>query len=206
MILILENRYQEFGKTLWAYIREGRYTAYQKQDGGVRFYRFDTKMPGYPMRIELFSRNADFQLEEDQHIIPYPLDEDTSSLSAILLDDDYYAFMMQGRKNIDGLPVLSAEYLIPFKMYAWLNLRSEKLASRHVNERDFKKHKNDVFRLSLLLTPTSKLAVPQSVFEDFQQFLAAMETESIDLKQLGIHMDKAVILQQLTDTYSVCKK
>lgn len=64
MILILENRYQEFGKTLWAYIREGHYTAYQKQDGDVRFYRFDTKMPGYPMRIELFSRNADFQLEE----------------------------------------------------------------------------------------------------------------------------------------------
>ena len=201
MILILENRYQEFGKTLWAYIREGHYTAYQKQDGGVRFYRFDTKMPGYPMRIELFSRNADFQLEEDQHIIPYPLDEDTSSLSAILLDDDYYAFMMQGRKSIDGLPVLSEEYLIPFKMYAWLNLRSEKLAGRHVNERDFKKHKNDVFRLLQIISPETRVSLIGRIPADVESFIDLMEAEPIDFEKIGVPLDKATALQLLRNIY-----
>ena len=42
----------------------------------------------------------------------------TSSLSAILLNDDFYKFMMSGRRVVDGIGVLGAEHLIPFKMYA----------------------------------------------------------------------------------------
>lgn len=49
------------------------------------------------------------------------MDEDTSSLSAILLNDDFYNFMLQGRAVVDGISVLRAEYLIPFKMFAWLD-------------------------------------------------------------------------------------
>lgn len=75
------------------------------------------------------------------------IDDDTSSLSAILLNDDYYKFMMSGRRVVDGIGVLGAEHLIPFKMYAWINLLERKRAGEHVNEKDLKKHKYDVFRL-----------------------------------------------------------
>lgn len=75
------------------------------------------------------------------------IDDDTSSLSAILLNDDYYKFMMSGRRVVDGIGVLGAEHLIPFKMYAWINLLERKRAGGHVNEKDLKKHKYDVFRL-----------------------------------------------------------
>ena len=75
------------------------------------------------------------------------IDDNTSSLSAILLNDDYYKFMMSGRRVVDGIGVLGAEHLIPFKMYAWINLLERKRAGGHVNEKDLKKHKYDVFRL-----------------------------------------------------------
>ena len=55
--------------------------------------------------------------------------------------------MMSGRRVVDGIGVLGAEYLIPFKMYAWINLLERKRAGEHVNEKDLKKHKYDVFRL-----------------------------------------------------------
>ena len=154
--------------------------------------------------IELFSRKPDaISLPEDAMLTPMPLDDDLSSLSAILLDDDYYQLLLSGKHIVDGVPIVGAEQLILFKAKAWLDLTHRKNAGEVIDSRDIRKHKNDVFRLSLLLTPTSKLAVPQNVYQDFQRFLAAMETEPIDLKQLGIHIGKAVILQQLTDAYSV---
>jgi len=36
-----------------------------------------------------------------------------ASLSAILLDNDYYAFIMAGRKESDGLPWVGEDRLIP---------------------------------------------------------------------------------------------
>ncbi len=49
--------------------------------------------------------------------------------------------MMSGRRVVDGIGVLGAEHLIPFKMYAWINLLDRKRAGEHVNEKDLKKHK-----------------------------------------------------------------
>ena len=54
---------------------------------------------------------------------------------------------------VDGIGVLGAEHLIPFKMYAWINLLDRKRAGEHVNEKDLKKHKYDVFRLLQMLLP-----------------------------------------------------
>ena len=42
------------------------------------------------------------QLPEDAVLTPLPMDEDISSLSAILLDDDYYEFLKQGKVTVDG--------------------------------------------------------------------------------------------------------
>ena len=54
------------------------------------------------------------------------MDEDISSLSAILLDDDYYEFLKQGKVTVDGVTVLDAAYLIPFKAKAWMDLTDRK--------------------------------------------------------------------------------
>jgi hypothetical protein len=38
------------------------------------------------------------------HLTPIPIDEAVASLSAILMDEDYYDFVISGRRNVDGLP------------------------------------------------------------------------------------------------------
>ena len=59
--------------------------------------------------------------------------KDISSLSAILLDDDYYEFLKQGKVTVDGVTVLDAAYLIPFKAKAWMDLTDRKAAGEHVD-------------------------------------------------------------------------
>ena len=51
--------------------------------------------------IELFTRKPDaIILPEDAVLTPLPIDEEISSLSAILLNDDYYDFLKQGRVRV----------------------------------------------------------------------------------------------------------
>lgn len=147
MILIMEDNFPEFASVFWEYIKEGGYKCGWKNEQNMHFYRFTEGKFGYPTMIELFSRKPGYHLEIEEGIIPIHIEDDTSSLSAILLNDDFYKFMMSGRRVVDGIGVLGAEYLIPFKMYAWINLLERKRAGEHVNEKDLKKHKYDVFRL-----------------------------------------------------------
>ena len=144
MILIMEARYREFARVFWEYIIEGGYRFGWKNSEKVHFYRFTEPHPGYPYMIELFSRELDYISEVSQGVVPIHIDDDTSSLSAILLNDDYYEFMLAGRRVISGVSVLKAEHLIPFKMYAWLDLKERKAEGEHINERDLKKHTYDV--------------------------------------------------------------
>ena len=153
--------------------------------------------------IELFTRKSDaIQLPADAVVTPLPMDEDISSLSAILLDDDYYEFLKQGKVTVDGVTVLNAAYLIPFKAEAWMDLTDRKAAGEHGDSKNIKKHKNDVFRLTELIDPTVKITAPQGVFTDVQEFVLRMQNESVDVKQLGIvGRTKDQILDELKDLY-----
>ena len=77
------------------------------------------------------------------------------------------------------------EYLIVFKMYARINLESEKESGKQVNEKDFKKHKNDVFRLLQLIPPDLKVALPEKIKRHIEQFLESMQNEPLDEQVLG---------------------
>ena len=133
---------------------------------------------------------------------PLPIDEDISSLSAILLDDDYYEFFFFFKVTVDGVTVLDAAYLISFKAKAWMDLTNRKAAGEHVDSKNIKKHKNDVFRLTELIDPTVKIMAPQGVYTDVQEFVQRMQNESVDLKQLGlVGRTKGRILDELKDLY-----
>ncbi len=177
MILIMEDGGEQFGKIFWDYIISGGYTCGQKKDSKPHYYRFTEPISGYPAQIELFSRRADFQF--DSRIIPVYIDEDVSSLSAIALDDDFYEFMKKGRRIVEGVSILGADYIIPFKMYAWLNNLDLKKKGGKVNSDDIKKHKNDVFRLIPLINPEEKVLVQGNVKNTVNLFLTAMESEII---------------------------
>ena len=95
MILILEDKKIEFAKTFWEFIKEGEYRCGWKNSDEMHFYRFTEPKSGYPVMIELFSRKPGYHLDVEEGIIPIHIDEDTSSLSAILLNDDFYNFMLE---------------------------------------------------------------------------------------------------------------
>ena len=153
--------------------------------------------------IELFTGKLDaIQLPDDAVLTPLPMDEDTSSLSAILLDDDYYEFLKRGKVTVDGVTVLDAAYLIPFKSKAWMDLTDRKAAGEHVDSKSIKKHKNDVFRLTELIDPTVKIVAPSGVYEDIQKFVGRMRDESVDVKQLGlVGRTKEQILHEIAELY-----
>ena len=134
-------------------------------------------------------------------IIPIHIDDDTSSLSAILLNDDFYNFMLEGRKIVAGVSVLAENYIIPFKMYAWLDLKRRKEAGEHVNERDYKKHKNDVFRLLQIVNTDEKVSVSGLVRESVERFLGEIEKEQIRVEQLGLMITKEEAMELLKSIY-----
>ncbi len=153
--------------------------------------------------IELFTRKTDaIQLPKSAILTPLPLDEDLSSLSAILLDNDYYEFLKQGKITVNGITILDAIYLIPFKAKAWLDLTNRKAIGEHVDSKNIKKHKNDVFRLTELIDSTNKIICPNGVYTDIQEFIKQMENESIDTKQLGlVGRTKDEILAEIKEIY-----
>ena len=81
-----------------------------------------------------------------------PIDDDISSLSAILLNESYYQLLKSGVTMVDEVLVLNITCLIPFKAKAYLDLKDRKLNGEHVDSKDIRKHKNDVFRLAQLIT------------------------------------------------------
>ena len=154
--------------------------------------------------IELFSRKPDvLDLPNDAVLTPLPLDEELSSLSAILLDENYYNFIRTGIIKVDGIAVLDAIYLIPLKAKAWADLSEKKAANPDaVDSKDIKKHKNDIYRLSSLLTAEEQLSVPAEIYDDMQTFISFIGDDNTNLKQLGIgNISKAGIIERLQTAY-----
>lgn len=163
-------------------MQDAGYEHINKGTGEAGFYRFsDPKSPNYSKMIELFSRKQDWFLpRKDQNIAPIHVDDEISSLSAILLDDNYYVFLRDGILMIDGVSILNVEHIIPFKAKAWLDLKTRKERGEHVDSRDIKKHKNDVIRLSILLTPITKVDIPNAIKEDLSQFIQNLDKEELN--------------------------
>ena len=201
MILIVENQYQEFARIFWEYIKEGNYKCGWKNNPDIHFYRFTNPLPGYPSQIELFSRMSDPKLNITEGIIPLHISDDVSSLSAILLNDDYYRFMMEGKKIVQGIGVLDASHIIPFKMFAWLDLKRRKSANAHINERDLKKHKYDVFRLLQLIPHGTKIPSTGLVKKNILLFLNDIQNEDLPLRQIGLPFEKEESIRLLQEIY-----
>lgn len=135
--------------------------------------------------------------EGEGHLTPIPMGEEASSLSAILLDESYYEFLHAGKQEVDGLSVLGPGYIIPLKARAWLDLKARRKQGDRVDSRDVRKHKNDVFRLFQVVSPDISVEMPEQVIADMTEFITAMESENIDLRQLGYQ--RGTLKQVLAD-------
>ena len=86
-------------------------------------------------------------------------------------------------------------------MKAWLDLKGKKAEGIHVNSRDIKKHRLDVFRLFQLVRDGQKTTVLKSVGEDITQFIAKMRKTEIRLTDIGINRPKDSILDIYSNMY-----
>lgn len=104
IVLVVELLEDEFVKRFWEFVKNGAYGTRQKSDGARKYYRFiKPAKDEYPFQLELFARNPDLlDLADDTHLTPIPVDKDLSSLSAILMNDDYYRFILTQSAKIWG--------------------------------------------------------------------------------------------------------
>lgn len=188
IVLIIENIDDAFASRLWDFIRAA---GYMIEEGKRRnFYRFrNPQDKSFPKMIELFSRKADIRLAEDAHLEPIHISDDVSSLSAILLNDDYYSLLLRGKRAVDGYSVLDERYLIPFKAKAWCEITDRQADGEEGLSKHIKKHFRDVYRLSRIISPTEKVAVHGMVKTDMERFiknipLSDNRSDDIDLQEL----------------------
>lgn len=195
MVLIVEALTPEFGEKFWEFIQDGGYRNKSTNGQKPQFYRFDKpENDAYPKMIELFCR-SNFELREMTGITPIHIDDEVSSLSAILLNDDYYRILLEGKVVRNGLSVLRPEYLILFKAKAFLDLKQRKDRGEVVDSKNISKHKKDILRIAaeLVLERTGEL--PEAVETDIRAFIDLLAQDPFDsnsLKAYGLSNDEVV--------------
>ncbi len=176
MILVVEALSHDYVSKFWDFVKEAAYQDRQIGESGDekrhQYYRFKNPMnPQYPSQIELFSRALDIiPLPEDVHITPIPTDEDLSSLSAILMDDDYYNFTIEHSSIEEGVHIANVESLIALKCKAYLEITEIKSLGGHFDSKHINKHRNDVFRMIATLRPDMKFECSASICRDITDF------------------------------------
>ena len=177
MVLIVEELSTEFGSMIWEYIKTAGYEQRLKSTGTPEYYRFiKPRSSEYPAMIELFSRRIEgITLPLNATLTPLPLDDNVSSLSAIMLEDEYYNFLRSGATISDGVSVLSVTHLIPLKAKAWLDLTERKARGEQVDSKNIRKHKNDIIRLSTMMSPDKRIVLPEAIASDMMRFLSGVD-------------------------------
>lgn len=181
MILVVENMSTEFAQAFWKFIKDGEYRNGKRKRGEDKtpvyeLYRFDDGKEDFPIKIELLSRHSDLLGEPSGfHIEPIPTGEDVSSLSAIMMDEDYYNITIQNSFINNGLRFASSIALICLKAKAFLNLIEEKAKGRTVNTKDIKKHRNDVLKLVATTAFDSPTHVSSKIHECILAYIHKIE-------------------------------
>ena len=211
IVLCLEALDPEFGDAFWEFVKAAEYENKEKSEGDKIFYRFwKPAKSDYPFMLELFSRKPDMLvLGEDSHLTPIPIGADVSSLSAILLDENYYEFIHRHKREIEGISIVDEQCLIPLKARAWLDLTQRKADGGDVDSKDIRKHRNDVLRLYQVLLSELRIELPEAIRNDLSGFLQAVEPELSpqSLKQLGIkEVDAADVLQTIKTVYGITEE
>ena len=157
IVLIVEALDQGFIVRFWEFVDAGQYEIRERATGKRELYRFSKpKDDTYPTMLELFSREPGIiDLSQEQRVIPVEIDENSAYLSAILLDDDYYALILEHRREDDGLPSVTPEALIPLKARAWIDMTERQRKGEKIDSKDIQKHRTDVFRLGATLSGES---------------------------------------------------
>lgn len=179
IILIVEALSPEFVTKFWEFIKQGQYAVQQKNQEERNCYRFaEPASPNFPKQLELFCKVPDvIDANEGAHLTPIPVEEGLSSLSAILLDEEYYAYTIENSEQKGDVHFALPHTLICLKAFAFLNNTDRKTAGQMVQSGNIKKHKYDVFRMVLMLNANDVFETPKTIKDDLQRFADTLKNE-----------------------------
>lgn len=197
-LVVLANPNQLFADKLRDYVLKGRYQIETDSAGNKRNYRFrDPQEAAHPKQIEIFSTAPlDLALEPGQRVVPFVTSPGLESLSAILMDGDYFALVKSTNIVQEGVPLLSGDGLVPLKVRAFIDLDSRKRQGERIDQSDIKKHRNDIIRLTQTLS-LGVFVIADSIKNDLRAFLEhpeiiALRTDSIEsIVEAGFTVDRA---------------
>ncbi|MCW3785495.1 hypothetical protein [Plebeiibacterium sediminum] len=208
IILIVEALDKEFVTAFWEFIKEGNYE--QKEKGGDKrqYYRFiKPEKDNFPYQIELFSKNPDIlDLDEGTHLTPIPTEADLSSLSAILMDEDYYSLTIEQSELQNDVHLANPKALIALKAKAFLDWSERKAAGHAECDKHIKKHKADIFRLTMLLSPDETVDTPDNVKADLQaaaNMIAGQLPDKAILRNMGVQIPPQEVFKQFKQIFKL---
>lgn len=206
IVIIMEYMDEKFGEQFWQFIKAAGYQTISTTKSERKFYRFEKpEKTEYPKQIEIFSRKPlNIKMASNTQIVPIHISDEISSLSAILLNDNYYNFLINGAVQIQGISVLNELYLIPFKAKAWLDLSERKEKGEHIQSNNIKKHLKDIVRLLTLIPVNNQLKLSYELEKDMLEFINKItKTEALmtlnedrERKQLTQRLEQVFLLQK----------
>ena len=183
------------------FVREAGYE-HRTRDGRNELYRFSKPTSDdFPVMVELLSRRPEVLAGIDKTLGRFQTTDGNYSLSAILLDDDYYEMLGEGVEVIDGLPVLGLRHLPVFKMHAWCNLTREREAGLPVHVEEIRKHRSDVCKLCALIAPGERVELADSVREEVAGFCVAQPWDDNMLRMWRIPLDASGMRHHIERIY-----
>lgn len=200
IVLVLEAVDKTFAAAFWQFVRDGGYETWRAEGEAkkVDYYRFSRpEKPDYPYMIEFFSRKPGV-IDEPAGMKFRAIDDgEDLSFSMMLLDDDYYGFLMANSIEDDGIVRADVPALIALKTYAWTELVKAKAAGAKdaTNDR-INKHGNDVLRLQGLVPNGSVFPCPVKVAANVAAYADAYPMGK-DLQQLKISQSAGEISTRL---------
>lgn len=211
IILIVEALTPEFVVQFWDFIKQGQYAIQQKNQEERNCYRFaEPANPNFPKQLELFCKVPDvIDANEGAHLTPIPVEEGLSSLSAILLDEEYYAFTIKNSEQKGDVHFALPHTLICLKAFAFLNNIERKANGQDIQSGNIKKHKYDVFRMVMMLNENDVFETPKTIKANLQSFAdvvkndlpnpAIFEANGFGKQDMQEIFNRFVKLFQLTD-------
>ena len=129
-----------------------------------------------------------------------------SSLSAIIMDDDYYYFTIAHSQLTDGIRHANSAALIALKARAYLNLMADKRDGKHVNTKDIKKHRSDILKNVVIMTDDN-IEAPSAIVDCIRDFVASIRADWSTLSEplsKSLDQDEAFVsrlLDQLDELF-----
>lgn len=204
IVLIVEALDQEFVLRFFEFVKAGGYRHVKGTPPKTQFYRFDhPSNPEYPSMIELFAKKPEaLVIPEGVNVAPLSKDDEASSLSAILLNEDYYNFILGGKSLHDGVSLLGPEYLIPLKIKAWIDISMQQEESKSAKQ-NARKHLNDIIDLTQLLSASKEIDLPNAIKEEVIFFVENAVKEISPYKPMPRHKNIKEALSKIRKTYKI---